>query len=127
MSASSLSGPSSSARIRRASKSQGTASANLGRMADRLALQRWGDDYEPHSGLVRFNEPQRLKADVSPLTERLLQDRHIAYFIERNPGHENGDELVCLASLATANLTAIGRRLLCADDVQQNLQQGVSA
>ena len=92
--------------------SDGPVSRELAGMADRLARQRWGDAYFPREGLVRFAEPQRLKAEVSPLSERLLQDRHVAFFTERNPGHADGDELVCLTSLGPSNLTAAGRRLL---------------
>jgi hypothetical protein len=32
--------------------------------------------------------------------------------MERNPGHADGDELVCLAELSDANLTAAGRRMV---------------
>jgi hypothetical protein len=35
----------------------------------------------------------------------------VAFFARRNPGHERGDELVCLARVAPDNLTALGRRL----------------
>jgi hypothetical protein len=90
----------------------GADTRELGRLADRLARQRWGDAYEPHTGLVHLANPQRLKPEVSPLTARLLRDPHIAFFVRRNPGHAAGDELVCLAPLERSNLTAVGRRLL---------------
>ncbi len=36
----------------------------------------------------------------------------MAFFARANPGHEGGDELVCLTSLDDDNLTPAGRRML---------------
>jgi hypothetical protein len=40
-----------------------------------------------------------------------LADPHIAFFLERNPGWKEGDELVCLTEIAEENLTRAGRRM----------------
>ena len=40
-----------------------------------------------------------------------MRDRHVAFFAEKNPGHERGDELICLTELSYENLTAAGRRM----------------
>ena len=92
-----------------------------------VATARWGARYDRRSGLVRFEDPQRLKAEVSPVTPRHRRDRHIAYFLHRNPGHEAGDELVCLAPLSEANLTRAGRRLLVPQVDADTSRQGVPA
>jgi hypothetical protein len=39
-------------------------------------------------------------------------DPHVRFFLERNPGHVAGDELVTVTSLASDNLTPAGRRML---------------
>ena len=44
-------------------------------------------------------------------TERLA-DPDIAFFVEANPGHADGDELACLTEIAPDNLTRAGRRML---------------
>jgi hypothetical protein len=43
-----------------------------------------------------------------------LRNRHVAFFAQRNPGHRDGDELVCLTRLQDDNLTASGRRIVAA-------------
>lgn len=85
----------------------------------RLARQRWGDAYRAEAGIVQLTQPQRLRNSLAgvPLTRQA--DRHVAFFIERNPGHEQGDELVSLASLDRSNLTRAGLRML---DAQSNPQ-----
>jgi hypothetical protein len=35
----------------------------------------------------------------------------VAFFLEKNPGHGQGDELVCLAEVSPTNLTRAGLRL----------------
>ena len=76
-----------------------------------LARERFGENFDATAGIVRFPQPQRLKVELRGIPEHRLQDPHIAYFAARNPGHENGDELVCLAELSYANLTPAGRRM----------------
>jgi len=43
--------------------------------------------------------------------ERLCHDPHVRFFLEKNPGYREGDELACLLSLAEENLRPAGRRL----------------
>jgi hypothetical protein len=82
------------------------------RLADFLARQRFGDQYDPRTGTVRFGLPQRLKNDLSVVPEHKAMDPHVAFFLRQNPGHALGDELVCLTELGDENLTAAGRRMV---------------
>ena len=41
-----------------------------------------------------------------------MNDPHVAFFLKRNPGHGDGDELVCLTELSDDNLTRAGRRMV---------------
>ena len=78
---------------------------------DALALARFGDRYDPETGVVRLRAPAQLKGELSGIPENRLSDPHIAFFAERNPGHEQGDELVCFSILAEDKLTRLGKRM----------------
>ena len=78
---------------------------------DKLALARFGDRYDPDTGIVRLRTPAQLKGELSGIPENRLGDPHIAFFAERNPAHERGDELVCFAILAEDRLTRLGKRM----------------
>ncbi len=81
-------------------------------LMDFLATQRFGADYDPERGIVRFAEGATpLRNGVAKVTEERLRDPHIAFFIDRNPGHLDGDELVCLTRIAPDNFTPAGRRM----------------
>ena len=77
-----------------------------------LAGERFGADYYPELGIVRFSKGATpLREGVAEITERRLKDPHVAFFVARNPGHAQGDELVCLTRLHQDNFTAAGRRM----------------
>jgi hypothetical protein len=40
-----------------------------------------------------------------------LQDPHVAFFVQRNPRHAEGDELACLTRVHPDNFTAAGQRM----------------
>lgn len=69
-------------------------------LLDTLARRMWPDAWHPESGTLRFATPQgRLKEEVAPVTDALLADPDIRFFVEQNPGHAAGDELVCLGGV----------------------------
>src|SRR5690606_28715607 len=88
------------------------APPEVARLVDRLACERFGDQYDVRTGIVRLRHPQRLREALADIPEGRRKDAHVRYFLERNPGWSSGDELVCLADLSDANLTAAGRRML---------------
>ena len=81
-------------------------------LAARLASERFGDAYDPATGIVRFAEPQVLVPELSGIPPERLKNPHVAFFVRANPGHTRGDELVCLTELTDANLTRAGRRMV---------------
>ena len=81
------------------------------RIADSLASSQYGEQYGA-DGIVRFNSPQRLRAALAESPDGRASNAHIAFFLERNSGHANGDELVCITEIAESNLTAAGRRMI---------------
>jgi len=78
-----------------------------------LALELFGTEYHPGLGIVRFQTGATpLKAGVAEITERRLKDPHVAFFVETNPGHTKGDELVCITHLHPDNFTPAGKRMI---------------
>jgi hypothetical protein len=81
-------------------------------LIDHLASQRFGTDYHPETGVVRFRRGATpLRRGVAEVTEERLRDPHVAFYIRRNPHHDRGDELVCLTQIHPDNFTAAGRRM----------------
>lgn len=76
---------------------------------DALAGERLGSLYQ--DGIVRFPEPQKLRGELAEVPPGRRLDPHVAFFLEKNPGWVEGDELVCLTGIAEENLTAAGRRM----------------
>lgn len=81
-------------------------------LLNQLACERFGAEFDSQRGLVRFQNPQRLRAGLNQIATGRTNDPHIAYFASRNPDHMHGDELVCLTELCPENLTAAGRRMM---------------
>ena len=82
------------------------------RLLGRLAQERFGPQYDSDRGIVRFRHPQRLSARLEKIPQGREYDPHVRFFLSRNPGHVDGDELVCLTELCPENLTAAGRRMM---------------
>jgi hypothetical protein len=81
-------------------------------LVDFLAKDRFGAEYDAENGIVRFTRPQRLRNDTNVFPSGKAADPHVSFFLQRNPGHVIGDELVCLTELTDENLTPAGRRML---------------
>lgn len=81
-------------------------------LLDSLARERYGRSYHSTTGIVRFPQPQRLRGALGRVPAGREADRHVKFFLERNPGHAAGDELVCLTELSDGNLTLAGRRMV---------------
>lgn len=82
------------------------------RIRDALATARYPEAYDPDDGVVRFDRPTPLRADVAPPTAQRRKNPHVAFFLEANPGYTDGDELVCLTQVVRSNLTRAGRRMV---------------
>lgn len=81
-------------------------------LMDFIAAQRFGAEYHPHLGIVRFERGATpLRQGVAEVTEERLHDPHIAFYLQKNPGHERGDELVCITRVHPDNFTPAGRRM----------------
>ena len=81
-------------------------------LMDQLATEKFGSDYHPAEGVVRFSHRATpLRPGVADVTAERLKNPHTAFFVERNPGYYSGDELVCITQIHPDNFTAAGRRM----------------
>ncbi len=82
-------------------------------MLDTVAGERFGDEYDSDTGIIRYATPHEYVRDgIAPLTPAALRNRHVRYFVERNPGHSAGDELACLAVVRIRDLVRVMARFL---------------
>ncbi len=78
-----------------------------------LAHERFGSEYDPQLGIVRFSSGATpLREGVSVATERRMKDPHVAFFVNKNKGYAEGDELVCVAQVHPDNFTPAGIRMI---------------
>jgi hypothetical protein len=82
-------------------------------LMDTLAEKLFGSEYLKDLGVVRFSTGATpLLKDLAEVDEGRLDDPHIAFYMQKNPGHIQGDELVCLTRIADDNYTPAGKRML---------------
>jgi hypothetical protein len=79
-------------------------------LMNHLAARTYGAAWQPERGIVMRSGRKRLRAEVAPLEEKLVRSREIEFFHRANPGHADGDMLVCLCPLSTANWLSVGVR-----------------
>ncbi len=67
---------------------------------DTLAQEKFGQEYNPESGVVCFRESHgKLREGVAPVEAHHLSHADIRFFVEKNPGHGLGHELCCLGKV----------------------------
>ena len=81
-------------------------------LMDRMATTRFGEYYDPLSGLLRFPHSYgHLSHNWAIVPEEDRRRPEVQFFLERNPGYTHGHELVCLTELHEGNLRPLARRL----------------
>lgn len=87
-------------------------SQNLSRLLDVLARERFGEAWDPATGVIRFGESHgHLAPEWATVSEREAGREDVRFFLRRNPGYGQGDELACLCELTAANLRPLARRI----------------
>jgi hypothetical protein len=70
-----------------------------------LATRWFGEQYDAARGTLRFaGSHYRVRDGVSPIDREAAAHPHIAFFARHNPGHVEGEELVCLAEIRVWDL-----------------------
>jgi hypothetical protein len=76
-----------------------------------FAFEKFGSAYRPNRGIVQFEQSRgQLIPALASLSAEEKKRPDVAFFLERNPGYDRGDELVCICELDTNNLKPIARR-----------------
>lgn len=89
-----------------------TPPARVRALMDRLGESRYGVHYDKATGLIQgaaAHDRLRSELDAAPRRDR---NRHVAFFLERNPRYAEGVELLCLAEIAAENMRGVARREL---------------
>lgn len=79
---------------------------------DTAADKLFASAYDADRGIIKLKNPTPLRAGISDPTTERQANQHIAFFLDKNPGYQNGDELVCLTRLTLANFKPFVKRLL---------------
>ena len=85
-------------------------------LLDAFGQQKYPSEYDACQGVIRPREPAPLRDGLGEVSDRRVADPHVAFYVAANPGHAQGNELVCLAELVPDNLTPAGRRALYGPD-----------
>jgi hypothetical protein len=82
---------------------------------DRVARLKFGERYDAARGIVTFPAGTAVKAEVADVPALEAASPDVRFFLERNPGWADGDELCCLAELRLGELVgAVVKYLLFA-------------
>jgi hypothetical protein len=97
--------------VRAVPRWDGADDRELRRILDAQASARFGPQYDPDRGIIRYTIPhERVRTGLAPVSDELMSNPHIRFFVERNPGHAEGDELACLAEVRVTDLMKLGLR-----------------
>jgi hypothetical protein len=79
-------------------------------LIDTLAQQVYGPAWRPDSGIVVRSGQKRMRETAAPLILARDSDPALSFFARTNPGHAEGDMLVCLCPLSLSNWLSLARR-----------------
>ncbi|MCP4073455.1 MAG: hypothetical protein GY742_17210 [Hyphomicrobiales bacterium] len=82
------------------------------KIMDFLAREKFGKDYNAKTGIVHFQTCRgRLKQRWLAPADSKTANKDVDYFFSENPGHDKGDELVCLTELTIENMPPMAARI----------------
>ncbi len=88
-------------------------SANEKTVMDAFGKIKYPYHYHPDTGIITFS-PQKMRPEsVDALPTKT--DAHTQFFLHRNPGYLDGNELVCIARISPDNFTNGLKRVLSAN------------
>lgn len=78
-----------------------------------LGAEKFGAHYDPARGTARFTDSRgHLDPALADIPTARLADPDVAFFLEKNPAHARGDELLCLAEISAENMRGLAKRML---------------
>jgi hypothetical protein len=81
-------------------------------LIDQLATETYGPAWRPARGIVVRSGQKRLLEATAPLVLTPDASPELKFFAAANPGHAEGDMLVCLCPLTIGNWLSLGRKVL---------------
>lgn len=86
------------------------AHPGLRQLAQEIATARFGDAFDAQRGVIAFEQSHgHLAAELAEVPPHLQARPEVAFFLQRNPGYRQGEELVCLTELRADNLRSVVR------------------
>ena len=79
-------------------------------LMDQLATQMYGPAWRPARGLAVRSGQKRMRESAAPLFLRPDAGQDLQFFAHMNPGHAEGDMLVCLCPLTLSNWLSVARK-----------------
>ncbi|MDF3019888.1 MAG: hypothetical protein K0Q92_1191 [Steroidobacteraceae bacterium] len=83
--------------------------ADQAALIDTLAKHVYGPAWRVHLGTVARSGQKRMRETAAPLILGRDSDPHLEFFARANPGHADGDMLVCLCPLSLRNWVHLAR------------------
>jgi hypothetical protein len=81
-------------------------------LIDQLAIRLYGPAWRPARGIAVRSGQKRLRPASAPLALTPETSPDIRFFAAANPGHAEGDMLICLCPLTLGNWLSVARRAL---------------
>lgn len=81
-------------------------------LIDQLAVATYGPAWRPARGVAVRSGRKRMRATAAPLDHGGDPSPDVAFFVRANPGHAEGDVLVCLCPLTLRNWYSIASKAL---------------
>ena len=79
----------------------------LRRLLDGVATARFGAAYDTSTGISVNTGHEWVRRGLAPIDATARLNAHVRFFVERNPGHERGDELACLALIRKRDVLCV--------------------
>jgi hypothetical protein len=90
--------------------------AHIAALMSKLARERFGAAFDDVTGVIRYPESHgHLAEPFAEANEREAEREDVSFFLRRNSGYRQGDELVCLCELSAENLRPLARRLFAGE------------
>ena len=87
--------------------------SDLKALLDDLAKEKFQNSYDEKLGIIHYHTSQgQLKSDYADPTPREKEHPAVKFFLEKNPGYKEGDELVCLCEINDENFKPLTKRLI---------------
>jgi hypothetical protein len=81
-------------------------------LINQMAAAAYGPAWRPERGIVMRSGQKRLRASAAPILDAGVGGADVAFFARANPGHAEGDMLVCLCPLTPRNWLSLASRAL---------------